>query len=962
MSIKHLPVPYPSNRQRRAKTDPTETDEGNQVVVEGQREEMPPAFSTGNLDLTRTEDDVLPFTVFTARDIESSGAVDLREFLRTRLPQNLSDNNGMELDATGYQFTRNDQIEMRGWGAAETVFLLNGRRMAAEYQPTDTDAGNASPNLGGIPLASIERIEILSSAGSAIYGANATGGAINIITRRDYQGGQLSFRYETPADVMRPQRSVNLTYGMPLMWGMNLRLAASYNDNEPVLVGDRADVSAERFRTLALQRDPALLFSLVNNASDPGSQLYTRTLLFGATPNIKATAATGNLFASLPGAPGSNFTSVPAGYVGGSGLAAFQPGMYNLQLADVADSNAVFSNKGALGTSDQNIAFSLGLDKRINDRWRWSLDYRYGQNEGQSQAATALRFTNSPFTYAFIAPLFFSAAGTVLHPNIPAAAPGNPFGLEVQANLYDPSMSRPELFNRPRNITWGINSTLFGEVGQWRGFLDMHYSQNNVRYLNHLFVEPLQGWNAALLSGAYNPFLDPSVAAFATPEFYEDYVLGRNIRTGTTASYGSSVKASGPIVQLPAGPVQLTAGVEWSRVDRSPTVNEAVFVNSLTGEPVVPTFGTAPPGSPQAPFVFNSYAGYAEANVPVIGSKQAVRLVKRLEIFGSGRVDRSVRDGIRSVGDPRPVEYSNTSRLHAFGLRYVPVEDVALRVSRSIGFKPPDLVQVTPGDPPASTAPPTSATDPIRQEPVVITASMYIAGGNPDLIPESTNSTNIGLILTPRWLPGLRLSLDYLESTREDSIFALSAQDAINLESEIPELIERGAPDGNASGVGPITFVDRRYINLRQVASRSLDFSLQQEIREVRGGRLLLTLRATRNLSFKVQATNTGPAVEQVRNPAVAPARQIAWNGNAQLSWEGQRWGLGWNTRYSDSLLLSSSFYYVLQGGDRAPRAYDHDLNISYRSPQVNDPHGLQWLMSGTAVHFGINPSLPIRP
>ena len=61
---------------------------------------------------------------------------------------------------------------------------------------------------------------------------------------------------------------------------------------------------------------------------------------------------------------------------------------------------------------------------------------------------------------------------------------------------------------------------------------------------------------------------------------------------------------------------------------------------------------------------------------------------------------------------------------------------------------------------------------------------------------------------------GLRLSMDYSASDREDAIFALTPQEAVNLEADFPGTVGRGAPDGHPSGAGPIQFIDFRYRNL----------------------------------------------------------------------------------------------------------------------------------------------------
>src|SRR5690606_36913864 len=186
------------------------------------------------------------------------------------LPQNFNAELLGELNGDGVSVAAGNggnpaggMVDMRGWGANETVFLLNGVRMPKAYTGVMLDNDRATPDLRSIPLASIERIEILSSAGSAIYGAGATGGVINIITRRDYRGGQVALNYDATGDGQSPTHGLTVNFGLPLKWGFAARMSAGYSDSEPLRAGDRADVTIHRWRRLALERDPARLFTTV---------------------------------------------------------------------------------------------------------------------------------------------------------------------------------------------------------------------------------------------------------------------------------------------------------------------------------------------------------------------------------------------------------------------------------------------------------------------------------------------------------------------------------------------------------------------------------------------------------------------------------------------------------------------------------------------------------------------------
>ena len=82
---------------------------------------------------------------------------------------------------------------MRGLGSARTLVLIDGRRIAS----TGASGGSAQ-NLNQIPTSIVERVEILRDGASAIYGSDAIAGVINIITRKDFDGMELSLTSGRP--------------------------------------------------------------------------------------------------------------------------------------------------------------------------------------------------------------------------------------------------------------------------------------------------------------------------------------------------------------------------------------------------------------------------------------------------------------------------------------------------------------------------------------------------------------------------------------------------------------------------------------------------------------------------------------------------------------------------------------------------------------------------------------------
>ena len=160
----------------------------------------------------------VPITVqvVTAEDIKKSQSTDFKTFL--------------ENEFSGINFTYNGgspNINMMGFGGKYVLFLMNGERMAGEtFDNIDYDR---------IDIDNIERIEIIKGASSSLYGSNAIGGVINIITKDsksplDINAGYL---YDSSRD-----HKLNLSIGTKQKWG-NLSISSFYKMREPYIIKDR---------------------------------------------------------------------------------------------------------------------------------------------------------------------------------------------------------------------------------------------------------------------------------------------------------------------------------------------------------------------------------------------------------------------------------------------------------------------------------------------------------------------------------------------------------------------------------------------------------------------------------------------------------------------------------------------------------------------------------------------------
>jgi iron complex outermembrane receptor protein len=156
----------------------------------------------------------LPVQVITRDDIQKSGATTAMELIdRISAAQSLGNFNttlGEGTTLAGF-----NGASLRGLGTQRTLVLLNGRRVAPYALSNTSSPSAAGADLNAIPLSAIERIEVLKDGASAVYGADAVGGVINFILRKDYQGAEATFSYLDSQHGGGATRRLNGTAG----WG-----------------------------------------------------------------------------------------------------------------------------------------------------------------------------------------------------------------------------------------------------------------------------------------------------------------------------------------------------------------------------------------------------------------------------------------------------------------------------------------------------------------------------------------------------------------------------------------------------------------------------------------------------------------------------------------------------------------------------------------------------------------------
>lgn len=133
-----------------------------------------------------------PVDIVTREMIQRSGVTTVNELLKYIPSIDIFDQGELSSNSPAGSGTGN--IQMRGLSETNTLVLLNGRRLPVNAIYDSSGAG-AAVDINMIPIAAIERVEILKDGGSAIYGADAVAGVVNFITRKDYRGVEASVRY-----------------------------------------------------------------------------------------------------------------------------------------------------------------------------------------------------------------------------------------------------------------------------------------------------------------------------------------------------------------------------------------------------------------------------------------------------------------------------------------------------------------------------------------------------------------------------------------------------------------------------------------------------------------------------------------------------------------------------------------------------------------------------------------------
>jgi len=848
-----------------------------------------------NVDIRRTEDDVQPYVVLGRDQIRSSQSTNLEDFLRTRLPMNAAQGSNGQTAALGNV----SSINLRGLGSNQTLILIDGRRTPSVFNGGQLNQSD----LNGIPLSAVERIEVLPATASAIYGGGATGGAVNVILRRDYSGIEVGLTYGDTFAGGAANRRVDIAGGLSLFGGRTrITVAASHSEADPLFAGQRDFTRRARERLFA--NNP----SAITTASSP---------LTGTTPNLCAATISGT-FAFCNGQPlvldngtplNASITFVPSGYAGvadgGVALLA-NAGRYNLGLSGGGQG----ARQGLLnGPTIDSVTANLRQD--ITSNLEAYASFSLFQNHGKSRSGG--------FGTAF---------------PLPANAPNNPFNTNVAVLIPEVDIAPPIIANS--------DSLSFGAGLIWRlghgWVVSGEHQENRAEFFRSLTGSVVN--QPALTAAIANGTIDILQDFTRNPQALRPFLLlTPDTVAGPFVNHQriSSVRISGPLFRLPGGPITATALLERRRENTDTAYQEN---RSTAGVITTRAFPEYHQGTDSA---------YLEGVFPVFGPENHISFVRSLELRASVRYDDY------NINSPNPAFLTVASRdatlpsvarvntessavSYLAGLAYSPFEGLVLRGSYSTGFLPPLISQLVQTTVPNSMQ---QLSDPKRgNTPGLVGPLTLITGGSTSLEPEHSNSWSVGAIVTPPMLPGFRFSVDYTHIRKTGEITQLLPQVILNIEDSLPAgrvVRDPLTAADTALGYtgGRITAINASLINASYTEVEAVDFQVDYDLPTRRFGNFHIFAVATWQNSLRRQASPIAPVIESVDFNG-GPLR---WRGNGGVTWNSGPWSVAWSAQFYNSYLIYApgsaqsaiTSAVANQGARRIPSQIYNDLSIGFR-------------------------------
>jgi outer membrane receptor protein involved in Fe transport len=459
-----------------------------------------------------------PVMIFDGLELEQSGIVTLEEATRY-LPINFAQPY-RPWGATGHA-----SFNLRGLGLGATLTLVNGLRLASNAWWGD------GVDVNSIPISAIERIEILKDGASALYGADAIAGVVNIILRRDYDGIEVSAGYGISEHGDAEEALTDLVAGWDFERG-SVMFSLSYLDREPVPMRDR-DWSSEA--DYSRYGGP----NTRSPNSSPPTVLRYDTFTWQADP-----------------ACGTDPLLTAVGeYPWGEGSAC----LFN------------WAQYQGLVTGQERLGVTASGTYELGPRLRLVADLFYTEQDAENKQAPA------PVHGSPLLPTYTG------RPYVPAEHPDNPFGTAVEIAYRTLDVGNRVYLTHSRS--WRLALGLEGVWGDWDWTFSLLGSRNQVdlEYVNVLpqtrFQEALLGRGGPQGNLWYNPF---GYGPQNDPELL-DWLKVVAVSENTWDEHSADLLLDRYFGELPGGPVGVAFGLQYREQEQDQWADEYLRSGDLAG-------------------------------------------------------------------------------------------------------------------------------------------------------------------------------------------------------------------------------------------------------------------------------------------------------------------------------------------------------------------------------------------
>jgi len=768
---------------------------------------------TGSFIQGTPEDAALPVEIYSAEELEEQGSPTALEFVKTLSISGPTAGEAYYFAGAGSNGSPG--FNLRGIGADKTLTLLNGRR--------------TSENLANIPGAALARTEILKDGAAVIYGADATGGVVNFITRNDFTGletkGQYKFIDGSDGD-----------YGVSVLGGVgegdtNFMWSAEYEHRSQLDTIDR-DWVAQDYRVSNSQW--STLTNLAGWTARP-----TLPVAPGNTANtewgLPLTAA--GTFSATGAATFSDFTPASCGAVGGfyvSTAACAYNYISYYNLVEDTDTYRLFGQVNSRITDNMDFHGEVLWGKVSTPQIFGSPSQPVVRGPAQTQGLSQQFYV--PRTNPYFAE-FASRSGLAANPGFANVSGVTAISYRALAHGGNPVLGNGNGFGVPSRID-SVNFRAMGEfkgnLGDWAGaFKDVNYTfattfnqlqgeGDAADIIGYRLQDAINGFGGPSCNasdtdpnrlGIQNPaaagkngclYWNPFASAFPNqPELglrNPTYVTGadnptelyrwitdpRKTENQTQSLYIDLVFDGRTPIELPGGTVGWAAGTQLGNVEFNETVRSDFYngrvpcewpASSTSGvaRPDGPDAGTDPdiqitnqvPRNPQDPF-FNGCTPDEPGPFVFFGTNRP-DASDRQQISYFGELNLPVFDSLNLQAAVRREEFSGNLEATVYKVsgNWDVFGPISVRGSYGTNYQTPPL-GITPGRITRGTTSYTAANGNWRGS-TTLTSS--------GLRPETATASNLGIIWQSQGFASdhdFRFIVDYFKIETEDEIGLLA--------------------------------------------------------------------------------------------------------------------------------------------------------------------------------------------